>query len=604
MSSGALAAVLAEVLDWPGVSFIRLHYEQALVREAAPDAKVIAAFAKTDPVTSEGLLLLAHALSDAGRTSDAARVVREFWRTEDLSEAGEKSILAAYANVLTTADHQARVDRLLDEGQATAALRTAKLLDAGHAALAQARAAVINGSGSQGRLLDAVPADLRTDPAYILAKAQYLRRAKNYAAAANLILAAPTDPALLADPDAWSEERQELARRFIDIGDPWTAYSLVAGARAVSQTAKVEAEFDAGWYALDYLHQPTFARPHFQAILDRSNTPISQARGNYWLGRVAEAQGDRTTANQRYALAAAIPIAFYGQMAADRLNAAKLQLAPPPAPDAATVARFSSRELVQALVALEPSGSDDLVDLLYNRLAATLSDPAEFALLAAVANDARHYSLVVEVGKAAQGKGLAVGSLGFPVNALPPYPGPSRIEGNVLYAIARQESEFDPGDVSSAGAVGMFQVIPQYAKETADKAGIPYLKNKVKTDAVYNMQLGAAELSGLIDTYGGSYLLAFAAYNAGPAPVAAWIAENGDPRSGKVDVLDWIERIPYDETRNYVQRVLENLGVYRALRGDPTLRIAADLRGGAHGGDVATEAERGPAPGRTDAPAG
>src|SRR5262249_31575451 len=157
-----------------------------------------------------------------------------------------------------------------------------------------------NGSSQAAKLLDAVPAALRSEPGYILAKAQYLRRAGKYADAAQAIFSAPTDPALLRDPDVWSQERQELARRLIDIGDAKTAYQVVAAARAVSQTPKVEAAFDAGWYALDYLHDPELARPHFQAILDSSNTPISQARGSYWLGRVAEAERNQAEARSQY----------------------------------------------------------------------------------------------------------------------------------------------------------------------------------------------------------------------------------------------------------------------------------------------------------------
>jgi soluble lytic murein transglycosylase len=186
---------------------------------------------------------------------------------------------------------------------------------------------------------------------------------------------------------------------------------------------------------------------------------------------------------------------------------------------------------------------------------------------------------VVEIGKAAQARGLAVGTLAFPVNALPTYSGPAKIDLSVLYAIARQESTFDQTVVSSAGAVGIFQVMPQYAKETALKAGIPFAKERVRSDPIYNMQLGAAELAGLFADYDGSYLLTFAAYNAGPGRVDQWLKAYGDPRDPRVDVLDWIERIPFDETRNYVQRVLENLQVYRALHGDPVLRIEADMRG-------------------------
>jgi soluble lytic murein transglycosylase len=299
----------------------------------------------------------------------------------------------------------------------------------------------------------------------------------------------------------------------------------------------------------------------------------------YWLGRVAEAEGNPAEAKAQYERAARFSTAFYGQIAAARLKAAALSLPAPAATDQTAMTRFAGRELVQALVQARTSGEDDSAGLLFQKLSATLIDPAEFTLLARLAEDDRRYSTVVEIGKAAQARGLPVGTLAFPANALPAYPGPAKIELPVLYAIARQESTFDQSVVSSAGAVGIFQVMPQYAKETAQKAGIPFAKERVRGDPIYNMQLGAAELAGLVSDYDGSYLLAFAAYNAGPARVEQWLKAYGDPRDPRVDVLDWIERIPFDETRNYVQRVLENLQVYRALLGDPVLRIDADMRG-------------------------
>lgn len=581
VSSAAIAATIADCQGWPGQTLLRLRYEQALRREQPKPETVLRAFDERPPMTGDGSLLLARALISVGRKDDAEKLIRDLWRSQDISEAGIQALLRDFASVLGPADHWARVDRLLYAGNVGPALRTASLLDEDHRLLAEARAAVIRGSGTATKLLDGVPEGLRREPGYILARAQQLRRTGSYREAASLLMSAPTDAATIVNPDVWSEERRLVARQLLDLGDPATAYRLVDAAAATSQTARVEAEFEAGWYALEFLRDLPSARRHFEAILRRSDTPVSQARGFYWLGRVAEAEGDAVEAERRFRRSALFPMTFYGQISAAHLKQTTLAVKSPPDADPAAKARFEGGELIQSIVQLHRTRHDEEVVSFFHHLATTLVDPAELTLLAGLAQQQKRYSTVVEIGKAAQARGLNVGSLAFPTNVLPAYTGPSKIGLPVLYAVARQESTFDQSVVSSAGAVGVLQIMPQFAKETALKAGLPYLKEKVKTDPIYNMQLGAAELAGLIDAYNGSYLLAFAAYNAGPGRVAQWIRSYGDPRDPTIDPLNWIERIPFSETRNYVQRALENLGVYRARLGDPALKIEDDLRGGA-----------------------
>ncbi len=573
-----IAAVLADAPDWPAQSLMRTRFEQALIREAPPAAAVVAAFGGRTPVTADGVLLLAQALASIGRADDAARLVRASWRERDLTEGVEQAILRQFGAVLSADDHAARVEHFLYEEYTASAQRNAKLLDAPRRALVDARIAVIRGTATAGKLLDAVVPALRTEPGYIFARSQYLRRAGKFGEAASLIMTAPTNPAVLTDPDAWSEERRELARRFIDIGDPRTAYQVLAPARARGQTARVEAEFEAGWYALVFLHDPALSRPHFQAIVDNSSTPISRARGAYWLARAAEADGDAAGATAHYEVSAQYPVAFYGQLAAARLARTGLDASEAPMPSDATVtARFAGRELVQALAELQRLGRADDAGVFYRELGATLTDPTEIAMLTDLAEKQGRYALAVQVGKAAQQRGMQIGTLAFPTTALPAYAG--KVPPAVVYAIARQESEFAQSVVSSAGAVGVLQVMPPFAAEMAKRGGIPYSPSRIRSDASYNMQIGASELNYLTAMYDGSYVMAFAAYNAGPGRVAQWTKAFGDPRDPSVDVIDWIERIPFNETRNYVQRTIENLGIYRALFGETALRIETDLRG-------------------------
>jgi soluble lytic murein transglycosylase len=588
VSSQKIAATLAETPDWPGQSQLQRRYEQALVREAPKPEAVVAALAGREPVTADGTLLLARALVAVGRKDDAAALIRRSWRGQDLTEAVEQTILKHFREVLTPADHAARVDHFLYAELTGAALRNAKLLDAPYRALVEARVAVIRRASNAGSLLDRVPKALQTEPGHIFARAQLLRRTMKFPEAAAVMLTAPTDPAVLGDPDAWSEERREIARRLVDIGDPWTAFQLVHVAQAESQTPRVEAEFEAGWYALVFLHDPEAARPHFQAISDTSKTPVSRARAAFWLGRVAEAEGKAEEALAHYEEAARYPIAFYGQLAADKLERSTLAATRPAPVDAAIAARFADRELVQALIHLERTGQGSDARLFYQELGSSLSDPQELTLLADLAQKQGRYSLIVKIGKAAHQRGVPIGTLAFPTTALPAYSG--KVGRAVIYAVARQESEFEQFVVSSAGAVGLMQVMPEFAGTMARRAGLTYSAARVRNDAAYNVQIGATGLDYLLAQYDGSHVMAFAAYNAGPGRVAQWVKAFGDPRDPDVDVVDWMERIPFKETRNYVQRAMENLGVYRALFGEPLLRIEADLKGTTGGADLASVA--------------
>jgi soluble lytic murein transglycosylase len=250
--------------------------------------------------------------------------------------------------------------------------------------------------------------------------------------------------------------------------------------------------------------------------------------------------------------------------------------------------------MVQALVHLQRIGSDAEAAWFYQQLGRTLEDPDELTLLAELAEDGGRHPLVVQIGKAAQQRGIPVGTLAFPTDALPAYAG--SVPKPALYAVARQESEFRQSAVSTAGAVGMFQVMPRFAGGMAKRAGIAYSATRLRADAEYNMQIGASELAHLLREFDGSYVLAFVGYNAGKARAQQWIKRFGDPRDPEVDVVDWIERIPFSETRNYVQRAMENLGVYRALFGEREIRIEADLKGPASRAKIVTLATPAPAP--------
>jgi soluble lytic murein transglycosylase len=585
--SGAPQVTSARILDiakqlpnWPGQILLRQRFEEALIREKPGAADIVKAFAGAKPVTDDGLVLLARALVSTGRAADAAALVRPAWRDGNLSDDVEASIRREFGGMLTAADNKARLGRLLYKGRTDQALKVAALLDKNQQALAAAVVKAIKRQPKAAAGLDALPPAVRNDPIVLYSRIQLLRRDEKYDAAAKLMLSAPRDAALLVDPDAWWVERRLIARELLDEGDARTAYRIAAGHAAESSALRAEAEFHAGWIALEFLKDPTTARRHFLAIQAISTMPLSLSRAEYWLGRAAAAAGDRNEAAAQYRRAGAYPTTFYGQLALAELGVKRLALSAPPAADPALRQSFDQREFVQVIKRLVAINRDDRVGLFYRALADTLTDPREIALLSQLAEGYGEHQIALQIGKMATSRGLPVEALAFPTAAIPPDAKTSAVEKPMVYAIARQESAFNPGAISRAGARGLLQLMPATAKQTAKNAGLPFSQARLTTDPAYNATLGAVHLGELFDEFGGSYVMTFASYNAGKRRVYDWVKAHGDPRDPKVDVVNWIEMIPFTETRNYVQRIMENLQVYRARLGDGGLTIGTDLKHG------------------------
>ncbi len=578
--SSRIQAVRSRLRDWPGQTLLRIRYEQAIAREKPAPADVIKALGSSKPVTDAATIDLAEAYVASGRQKDAAALIRSFWRNDDFSRSDEKTILSEFGDMLTAADHKARMDRLLYGGQSDDALRVAALIGKDQLALAKAVVSTIKNGKNAYRELTALPRSVRNDPLALYSRIQALRRADKIDQAADLLLSAPREANALVDPDAWWIERRLISRALIEEGKAKLAYRIVVGHTSESPTYRAEAEFHAGWYALEFLHDPKTAARHFAEIAAISTMPLSLSRAEYWMGRAADAAGDRTGAAAHFKRAGAYPTTFYGQLALARLGNTRLQLSQPPTPDAADRQRFANRELVKVIQHLTAAGRTDATGLFYRHLADTLDDPAEIALLAAMADQNGEYQIALQIGKTAAVRGMPVETLAFPTEAIPASTKMPKVEKSVVYAVARQESAFNPEAISRAGARGLLQLMPDTARHVAKSIGLPYSKARLTSDPAYNATLGAAHLGDLVDNFGGSYVMTFAAYNAGASRVAQWVKQHGDPRDPKVDVVDWIELIPFTETRNYVQRIIENLQVYRARMGEPALVIEADLKRG------------------------
>jgi soluble lytic murein transglycosylase len=578
LSSDRVAAIGKSLDGWPGHTLVRRRYEEALARENPKAADVIARLGAEKPVSADGVSLLAGAYITLGRKADALAVIRPFWRDPKLSKELETTIRQEFGQLLTPAEKKARMDRLLYSERAVQAIALSKGLGTEQEALANAVIAVIKRSPKAIALLDALPASAKRDPLATYARIQHLRRAEKYEAAAKLMLNAPREG--LVDPDAWWVERRLVSRELIDIGDARNAYKIAAAHAAESPTFKAEAEFHSGWYALEFLRDPATAKRHFARIQAISSMPLSQSRAEYWLGRAAAAEGNTAEATAQFKRAAAYPTTFYGQLALARLGSSRLPINAPPAASGAAKAKFERLELVQVIKRLDELKRGDRNELFYRYLAERLTDPASVALLTDMAERRESHQLALQIDKIAMQRGLPVDALAFPTSAIPASAKTKAVEKPVVYAIARQESAFNPAAVSSAGARGLLQLMPGTAKQVAKDVGLPYSKDRLTSDPAYNATLGAAHLGELVDEFGGSYVMTFASYNAGRSRVYKWMKAYGDPRDPRVDVVNWIERIPFTETRNYVQRVMENVQVYRARLGSPALKIESDLRRG------------------------
>ena len=577
-------AFITENPTWPSIALLRRRAEATLWADRLDPAFVRAFFGKEPPTTTKGKFALARALLLQGHRASAQSLVREAWRYDSFSSDLENPALDVFRDLITSADHKARMDMRLYAEDIDGALRAANRAGGYAPVIAKARVAVISKAANAKALLDAVPPEAHRDAGYILSRAQFLRRADEASEAAEWILSLPAEHGQTIDTDQWWIERRLVARKLLDIGDVKTAYRVARDAAIPSKdNYRAEHQFTAGWIALRFLNDPATALAHFAKVAQGHSNPITLARSGYWQGRAAEALGRREEARAHYEAAARYSTAYYGQLARARLGHKDIVLRPAPEPPPGRRDQVARLEIVRAIELLYAIDERDLIAGALGDLGERALDTVALTALGEVTARHKDARAMLLLGKAALGRGLPLEHYAFPTMGIPEYhPIGPRIEPAVVYAIARQESTFNAKTVSSARAMGLMQVTPDAARYVAKKFGATYDEKRLLSDQSYNVQLGAAELGDLYVDYRSSHILTFAGYNAGKGRVKEWIAKYGDPRDPKVDPIDWVERIPFSETRNYVQRVLENLQVYRVrFGGSSKLLIEADLHRGA-----------------------
>lgn len=542
--------------DWPLMSQMQRRAEEAITA-ATPNERILAWFKDHEPVTVDGGMAYARALLATGQQDRAVKVIRTSWVDGGFGIMQERQFLTLFGDHLRPEDHWKRLDRLLWDKQDGPSGRMLLKVPAGHRALAQARLALQDGKSNPEPLLAAVPKELRDDPGLIYDRVRW-RRQKDQDEDAIDLLSHPARNKVR--PDLWWQERGILARRALQKGLVSRAYQ-VAAEHALDPKASqyADAEFLAGWLALRFLDDRDTAMTHFQRMWDNVTTPLSKSRAAYWAGRTAESLSDAQVARGWYSQGARYLTAYYGQLSASRLDDHHWPLPADPQPTAEDVKRFENRDLVRVIRVLLDMGETDNLRAFFIRLNDVTQTPGERALVGKLALEGGRDDLAVTVARRADRDSVFLVGAGWPVPAIAAEDGPEKA---LVLALIRQESGFIADVQSPVGARGLMQLMPSTAEKLAKALKVKFNASKLD-DPDFNVRLGSAYLTDLLGDFEGSYILTLVGYNAGPSRARRWIKEYGDPRDPNVDVIDWIEMIPFTETRNYVQRVMESVSIYR-----------------------------------------
>lgn len=577
-----------DLAGWPRAVRRQTAAEKLLETSGQTPAQIITWFGGADPLTPEGAMALAAAYRASGQNDAATRLIRHFWRDRIFEAEPQRQMLARFGDVLTTEDHIRRADIILFGGQGPAARDMIPLLPPDQQQLAQARIALRSNTGNAQALAASLPPSVSGNAGLAFERAVYYRKHGMDDLARSLVSKFPTDLPFPEMADRIWDERYQLTLSALRNGDAAGAYAAAANSGLVAGADAAEAEFFAGWIALTRLKNPALADTHFAAIERIGSSPITRGRAFYWRGRAAEAQGDQVRARAYYEAGAKYYTTFYGLLSAEKVNGGRLVMGYDPPLTQADRVRFEARDTVRAARILFETGNRDLFRTFALALDDVLPSAEEEALLVDMARGYGEMDTSMKVVRAAAQRGFILPQRGYPVRTPPSAfnaPEPALVLG-----ITRQESGFDPMVRSGVGARGMMQLMPGTAALVARKAGVAYSASQLD-DPDYNMRLGSTYLGDLVGTFSGSYIMAVAAYNAGPGRPTQWASFCGDPRTSSGDPIDFIECIPFSETRNYVMRVMEGMQIYRARLNGGTAQItlSTDLKRGGYGYMVASE---------------
>ena len=565
-----IIAFLERRPDWPGLKWLRRKSEPEIARQS-PE-RILDFYSEAPPQTAEGILSYAEALLTKDRPGEAEASLVVSWRTLPMGRSTHDRYLARHGALLAP-HHEARLDRMLWDRHLSNARRMMALVDDAHKALAEARIALHEQAPGVDNRIAAVPADLRNDPGLAYDRFVWRARKGRDEDAISLLLERSVSAAALGEPAEWASRRRAFVRSKMRSGDPRRAYQMASQHHLTEGSSFADLEWLSGYIALQKLNDPASALKHFQAFDESVRSPISKGRAGYWLGRAQEALGNEEAAQAAYKAGARFQTSFYGLLAAEKAGVPfdpSLVGAPETGPW--QEADFMTSSVIEAGLLFLAAGEPALAERFLTHLVESL-DPVSINQVGAMALELNRPHLAVMIGKRAAKRGIVAPAAYYAVHPVAQISLPMAPE--MTLAIARRESEFDPVVVSGAGARGLMQVMPSTARAVARDMGVlaNHSADRLLNDWEYNAQLGATYLAGLARTFNGNAVMMSAGYNAGPGRPRRWIKTFGDPRTGTIDIVDWIEHIPFRETRNYVMRVTESLPVYRARLGMDPLPI-------------------------------
>lgn len=575
---------------WPNRDALIDRAENALFWRESDPRKVVAFFRDKRPATAVGRAALGGALISSGRAEEGRRLLRQAWREAALTPSIENRLKEKYGSELRPADHKARIDWLLvqdNKAHMNAVERLLPLIDKKWEPQVKACIAAVKRAKNASTLISKLDKEAHDHPAVLLIRIQLARRADKDKEAWAMLRSAPTSPDALIEPARWWDERAAQIRAALNEGDAKTAYTIAKYHPQDLEPEDIsEAEFLAGWIALRFIEQPKAAREHFAASAAAGGLPFRRARAAYWAGRTEIRLGNHKAATAFFAEGAQFRHTFYGQLSHQMIEprGAKVALRNYVRPTRREINAFNKLDVMRAIVLAGKADMDGVVPIFLFDLSRNITSAADMILAAEFTQRITRPNIAVRMAKIAMNRGFPVEHYAYP-DALPQYKALGKdqdLELALVSALTRQESEFYPGTVSSAGAIGLMQLLPSTAKEVAKTVSVKFEKKKLSSDPSYNVSLGSAFLHQLVRSYDGSYVMTLAAYNAGPGRVRQWVNAFGDPRDSKVDPIDWVERIPITETREYVHKIMESVQLYRArLDKRPTpLRLAQDLHRG------------------------
>jgi soluble lytic murein transglycosylase len=568
-----IANFLANHPGWPESTALRRRAEEAL-QDSTPDRVILEWFAQRPPITGWGAMRYGEALLDSGKKTEGEDALRQAWANLEFGARQEDVFLKRHGKRMRPSDHERRLDMLLWDQRLQPAKRQLKYVSAEWRLLADARMKLQTRSRLAEKALAQVPKELRENAGLLLDTVRYRRARKQDKLAREILMHAPADPVV---PHLWWPEREAQIRSLLEERNYRDAYELARNHQQVAGTPLAEAEWLAGWIALRFRKDNKAAFEHFVRQHQMSKLPISLARGSYWAGRALAAAGDTQGSTGWYEKAAHYGTTFYGQLAHEQLRRGTARIFPEPPPASmADRQRIESIDMYQAIEPLAEIGAIETMRLFLRELVKSAQNTGELRLIVEAAIRTGRADISHFTAKRAGWAGANFVDASFPTLDLPEM----LFERSLYFAVIRQESGFDIEATSGAGARGLMQLMPRTARDVAKRHHLPYSPQELTRNPTLNLKLGGRYLKELLSDFGGHYALALAAYNAGPGRARQWMNRFGDPRN-VTDPVDWIELIPFEETRNYVMRVLENWTVYRSQIGLPasTAQLSEILRG-------------------------